>query len=244
MIHASMTPIICGTQAWADTPWGARVVCSPRTRGWSPSSPSETCTATVLPAHAGMVPPGAGTRPFARRAPRARGDGPEQENTPTATCRCSPRTRGWSHGVDHAHLSRSVLPAHAGMVPTIATGVTATSCAPRARGDGPQPACPRGTLARCSPRTRGWSFPAPSGNSSRPVLPAHAGMVPKQPKRRESTTRAPRARGDGPANPLSGTGGFWVLPAHAGMVPVRGSCPRRISRAPRARGDGPLLETI
>ena len=50
-----------------------------------------------------------------------------------------------------------LLPAHAGMVPTISVTGTLTDAAPRARGDGPAQTRARIQGVGCSPRTRGWS---------------------------------------------------------------------------------------
>src|SRR5690606_2474563 len=91
------------------------------------------------------------------------------------------------------------------------------------------------------------------------VLPAHAGMVPSNARRRQPGKGAPRARGDGPATTSARLGvdvgsprtRGWsrerakfadygaVLPAHAGMVPLAAERGARAPRAPRARGDGP-----
>ncbi len=72
--------------------------CSPRTRGWSRHVPQAAVLAQVLPAHAGMVPRPPSTKPPARCAPRARGDGPTVSSVVSDSTGCSPRTRGWSPG--------------------------------------------------------------------------------------------------------------------------------------------------
>ncbi len=84
-------------------------------------------------------------------------------------------------------------------------------------------------------------------------------MVPRNPTRPPTRTRAPRARGDGPAPAVAAataipcsprtrgwsraeggdSGADHVLPAHAGMVPAGARPPRPAAGAPRARGDGP-----
>ncbi len=132
-------------------------------------------------------------------------------------------------------------------------------CAPRARGDGPLLSRMADRIGWCSPRTRGWSQPQLRRGHPVPVLPAHAGMVPRPRPATPTRPCAPRARGDGPScsAPTADSAACsprtrgWsrpdpvdahaqaVLPAHAGMVP-RGCVrwPRR-ARAPRARGDGP-----
>ena len=172
---------------------------------------------------------------------------------------CSPRTRGWSHADPNRHRSPPLLPAHAGMVPSWSGASRAPSSAPRARGDGPHPAERSAVDLPCSPRTRGWSRPRRRADDPRPLLPAHAGMVPRPPGRRWQALSAPRARGDGPGgvgeaaarDHCSPRTRGWsqeqvgrlietqLLPAHAGMVPRAAGTAAAARTAPRARGDGP-----
>ena len=193
----------------------------------------------MLPAHAGMVPrPPAWRRP-ARRAPRARGDGPVPHLLRPIITECSPRTRGWSPAVpDRVHRG-GVLPAHAGMVPSRSQSRSWAHRAPRARGDGPVTMSRTALGISCSPRTRGWSRCGSHRAGRGSVLPAHAGMVPGRGRRRPGRPRAPRARGDGPPDERPWPRGLGVLPAHAGMVPPGTPSATGPPSAPRARGDGP-----
>ena len=213
----------------------------------------------MLPAHAGMVPGRRRRRPQARRAPRARGDGPRQRPRWRPHALCSPRTRGWSPVAQNLWLPSRVLPAHAGMVPMSIWASRASIRAPRARGDGPARYRGGRRYKKCSPRTRGWSPPLAVSLPIVRVLPAHAGMVPATKRSRLHLLSAPRARGDGPlAHPgrprplpcsprtrgwslpaLRAEVRFPVLPAHAGMVPSLRSRRAHRPSAPRARGDGP-----
>ncbi len=151
--------------------------CSPRTRGWSALRPYVDSYVRVLPAHAGMVPRGGPAASRCRRAPRARGDGPEPHHAEDSVTLCSPRTRGWSRRRPVGDLAVRVLPAHAGMVPTPPAACRPRWGAPRARGDGPSHESEAAAVRVCSPRTRGWPhhrFPRrPVGG----VLPAYAGVV-------------------------------------------------------------------
>ena len=131
--------------------------CSPRTRGWSGSCPIHGVRETVLPAHAGMVPPPPARRPWPRRAPRARGDGPRESRRSEPGRVCSPRTRGWSRPRRRLEGQARVLPAHAGMVRAHSRPTRTSGSAPRARGDGPRNLLCRRSVRKCSPRTRGWS---------------------------------------------------------------------------------------
>src|SRR5690606_8812125 len=95
---------------------------------------------------------------------------------------CSPRTRGWSPAHLLRDLVRPVLPAHAGMVPSISAVQRPGQRAPRARGDGPPARRAPGGVGSCSPRTRGWSPVQVFADLGESVLPACAGMVPDLPQ--------------------------------------------------------------
>ena len=172
--------------------------CSPRTRGWSLGDLAGHLMTSVLPAHAGMVPRTRSTRRWARRAPRARGDGPIRTPSAAPGRRCSPRTRGWSHHLADLVREGRVLPAHAGMVPPPSWRRSGRSSAPRARGDGPPRCVTASSNKACSPRTRGWSPAVRARPGAAPVLPAHAGMVPWR-LRREFTS------GERPVRPTHST---------------------------------------
>ncbi len=233
--------------------------CSPRPRGWSRHTAEEVRERQVLPAPAGMVPWARPSSGRSRSAPRARGDGPLITSRGREATQCSPRPRGWSQGVEQRRDEADVLPAPAGMVPGPAGPRPEVGSAPRARGDGPATSSTAPMLSRCSPRPRGWSRAVTPITANDVVLPAPAGMVPREEPVMAFRFRAPRARGDGPPvispmrtaswcsprprgwsrqrPPVPRPGG--VLPAPAGMVPPR--TPRGPTRegAPRARGDGP-----
>jgi len=160
-----------------------RYDCSPRTRGWSRRRLPPQPVLGLLPAHAGMVPGVPGTSTSAGAAPRARGDGPTTARTLPGVRACSPRTRGWSPCDSGDSPVRPLLPAHAGMVPNYGPLSWRYGAAPRARGDGPMLQGVQAQNVVCSPRTRGWSHHR-VGSGLRPdLLPAHAGMVPQQPRR-------------------------------------------------------------
>ncbi len=154
------------------------IICSPRTRGWSPEERFADGRQALLPAHAGMVPASSWCRPVAPAAPRARGDGPPSGLSRLDTLACSPRTRGWSHLGGPEPCPPGLLPAHAGMVPPRPPHSGPGRSAPRARGDGPREPRRRAGPPRCSPRTRGWSRVGPRPRMVFHLLPAHAGMVP------------------------------------------------------------------
>ncbi len=192
--------------------------CSPRPRGWSRVGEVRIALRPLLPAPAGMVPPGPWRVRPGCPAPRARGDGPRARAYDVHAVDCSPRPRGWSFVVRLGSTGGLLLPAPAGMVPPAARTPAGTSAAPRARGDGP--AGLRGGVEdqHCSPRPRGWSQGLGTQARSGGLLPAPAGMVPARSGSGADTPAAPRARGDGPS---------------------RCSTAPFSRPAPRARGDGP-----
>src|SRR5690606_13728890 len=113
-------------------------------------------SASIRPAHAGMVPVNRKPGIYQRHPPRARGDGP----MPSAA----------------AARSGAIRPAHAGMVPSTPTTPASPPDPPRARGDGPT--FTRYELARhlSAPRTRGWSPRTRTRLAPAAIRPAHAGM--------------------------------------------------------------------
>ena len=235
------------------------VAASPRPRGWTRRVHVRRLESRGFPAPAGMDPSHRIRTRTREWLPRARGDGPEDEQGELQTLTASPRPRGWT-AVTRAKLAPEVgFPAPAGMDPPVRCPGRRRRRLPRARGDGPGRTDARGCLLQASPRPRGWT-PRRPGRKVRVVgFPAPAGMDPAGASRETDPPRLPRARGDGPwagfrvasrfaASPrprgwtaqrrLQGdpAGGF---PAPAGMDPPH-SCRRgRELGLPRARGDGP-----
>ncbi len=173
-----MLPALAGMVPSRMTSSGRSWTCSPRSRGWSPPARPPRRRGDVLPALAGMVPTTRGSCAGPRRAPRARGDGPPIDWDKPIEPLCSPRSRGWSRDLRPRGGAGTVLPALAGMVPPSAESSTERSRAPRARGDGPQPAPSHPHDTMCSPRSRGWSQVRQVVLRGAFALPAVAGMVP------------------------------------------------------------------
>ncbi len=70
--------------------------------------------------------------------------------------RPAPRARGDDPLLKHVcDAGNKLLPAHAGMTPTMTVTTEQTPAAPRARGDDPVEVTLRKLLYSCSPRTRG-----------------------------------------------------------------------------------------
>ncbi len=165
-----------GPKVWA--PKKAGDGCSPRTRGWTLRDPGDEGPVILLPAHAGMDPGGSFRGCYSPAAPRARGDGPAWRMRPGSCRSCSPRTRGWTHELEHLWLRFPLLPAHAGMDPPPVPWSAGSSSAPRARGDGPHGPGRGASFDDCSLRTRGWTLGDEVLELHAALLPAHAGMDP------------------------------------------------------------------
>ncbi|CAN3979357.1 hypothetical protein KPATCC21470_1981 [Kitasatospora purpeofusca] len=233
--------------------------CSPRMRGWSPPPHETPIPSLLLPAHAGLVPPGRCGGPGSAPAPRACGVGPATSIPGNTGTSCSPRMRGWSHVVGGCGAGPALLPAHAGLVPPPVASRTSADAAPRACGVGPHEALCSALGIDCSPRMRGWSRHLPRRDRRRRLLPAHAELVPHFPNASCPRAAAPRACGVGPwmvfraggvgvcsprmrgwsLDGVQGRGRGGLLPAHAGLVPGWCSGPGAWGSAPRACGVGP-----
>ncbi len=200
---------------------------------------------SVVPAHAGVVPPTGRSSSAWGCGPRARGGGPAGKNLLVRGAPWSPRTRGWSLQDRASYDCDRVVPAHAGVVLCATSGTARPLCGPRARGGGPGPPPPQPSAPLWSPRTRGWSRGAGHRRVGVGVVPAHAGVVPGGCGARARLAGGPRARGGGPhsAIPIR-TRELWsprtrgwspgcphgwppaqVVPAHAGVVPRHGCAP-------------------
>ena len=133
--------------------------CSPRERGWFRDRGADRDRPEVLPARAGVVPPGRRAVPCGPRAPRASGGGSDTSSPIPGWDACSPRERGWFlRPLDHPGWCL-VLPARAGVVPRVSEDPAEVVSAPR--------------------RERGWFGRATRRRWWQPrVLPARAGVVP------------------------------------------------------------------
>ena len=151
--------------------------------------------------------------------PRARGDGPAD------TAASAMRPLGF--------------PAHAGMDRVPVGRLCGQRRLPRARGDGPTQTCDLDSLVAASPRTRGWTPGCPGWAHAAGGFPAHAGMDPPRFRLRASTTRLPRARGDGPNNVTVNISGFMASPRTRGWTPDVGRHEQPVRGFPAHAGMDP-----
>jgi hypothetical protein len=156
---------------------------SPRRRGWSQDAGRAAHPREVLPAQAGVVPAPSAATVCRRRSPRAGGGGPVGHGGGVVLVAFSPRRRGWSlaghAGPDQGH----VLPAQAGVVPSMPPTHTTWSRSPRAGGGGPGATISSEACDAFSPRRRGWSRRCRRPTRPGHVLPAQAGVVPRSSRR-------------------------------------------------------------
>ncbi len=189
--HAGLVPLCC--PAHRGSPGGPRAcgvgpsytrlhvscgVWSPRMRGWSRQVCVHRCRDGVVPAHAGLVPSNSSSSRSPCSGPRACGVGPSRGIIRANSDAWSPRMRGWSLLQRARHFRKSVVPAHAGLVPEGARGLISRKGGPRACGVGPRLTEAGFLCEEWSPRMRGWSRSCHRIRPRPGVVPAHAGLVP------------------------------------------------------------------
>ena len=240
--------------------WGWRSRDSPRSRGWTREKRQRGRRLMGFPALAGMDPATDLRGMVARGIPRARGDGPGQGPGDSHVPMDSPRSRGWTPIMMRDRAIANGFPALAGMDRRLAVHGVVLAGIPRARGDGPWSSSLSLSTEVDSPRSRGWTPPGRRDPCARSGFPALAGMDPPRRSACASTSRIPRARGDGPGLELFSVPVFsdsprsrgWTrrrgprhasppgFPALAGMDPFRRGDTAPRAGIPRARGDGPV----
>ena len=156
-----------------------------------------------------------------KRAPHARGDGPDVAGRGPARTAFSPRAWGWS-GIEGCRVgSDVVLPTRVGMVRTASDREV--------------------RRASCSPRAWGWSgMQTDAVDAPGRVLPTRVGMVRPAAYDADEQRSYPHARGDGPPGLARASVPHAGAPHARGDGPAAASAVTRRSRAPHARGDGPV----
>ena len=254
---------------------------SPHPRGWTRVRQAPGVAGDGFPAPAGMDRARGHALEHRRGIPRTRGDGPRTMRTQFARRMDSPHPRGWTlvaavpDGAD-AGIPRTrgdgpaARPAHRRRRRdsphprgwTRASGPTPAQgrWIPRTRGDGPRAGELIPLRPSDSPHPRGWTRDCRHGRRFARGFPAPAGMDPRPADHRQTRTRIPRTRGDGPAgvgrrrrgSPDSPHPRGWTrprfalprsrsgFPAPAGMDRAASRRRRVQPRIPRTRGDGPV----
>ncbi len=225
---------------------------SPRPRGWTRPQPGHPRRVPLLPAPAGMDPGWWARRAGSGAAPCSRGDDPCYAETIAERFRCSPSTRGWTPGPGPDDGHPALLPAPAGMAPARRTRPPGRHAAPCARGDDPTASSTERSRPTCSPRPRGWTRGMSEDRGAEELLPAPAGMNPRQRCHRAAHPAAPRPRGDGPARISVWTETLYgvtpaappvLLPARAGWSHELKHVGRGLVLLPACAGMVPRLPT-
>ena len=115
-------------------------------------------------------------RPWLRRVPRRRGDGPGEALQLAWHAQCSPQARGWTDFGSVNIAGQRVFPAGAGMDRVGDAHNDHGRRVPRTRGDGPLSATRDEACSPCSPQARGWTGLMPLLREADDVFPAGAGM--------------------------------------------------------------------
>ncbi|MGY3341174.1 hypothetical protein ACVW0K_007367 [Streptomyces filamentosus] len=225
---------------------------SPLAQGWTLRPVGGGLHLHLLPARAGMDPPGGVRWTRSPSASRSRGDGPSNSAFAVDITVCSPLARGWPHHQAPGGFFDMLLPARAGMDPRCPSTRWRRGPAPRSRGDGPD-------LARvvvgpngCSPLAWGWTRSRDVPGHPDVLLPARAGMDPAAGLPARRCTSAPCSRGDGPETHHWVEGNNGCSPRPRGwtgdaknqdipglLLPARGDGPLTPPREPELRACSP-----
>ena len=211
----------------------------------------------LIPAHAGKTVARLRLGLSRRAHPRSRGENRIIAHHPIPLRGSSPLTRGkrTSHSIPLA-LCR-LIPAHAGKTVAISPRRSCSRAHPRSRGENACDVALTPVSTGSSPLTRGKLWVAGAGESSKGLIPAHAGKTPTGRRARTDRPAHPRSRGenvqhhasicrDEGSSPL--TRGkqldgdpllepHGLIPAHAGKTdaPAESGCAQRAH--PRSRGE-------
>ena len=237
---------------------------SPHTRGSSRVGLDAGRCLDVVPAHAGVIRRASTSSGRASSRPRTRGGHPHTRALPKRQGWSSPHTRGSSHGYSGHPAAQVVVPAHAGVILMTVRRGTLCRRRPRTRGGHPAQGVIDAVVTKSSPHTRGSSCTVKHTTWRERVVPAHAGVIPREKQRLAAWLSRPRTRG---GHPYKGTGYSsqvsssphtrgssrlrrrssprrTVVPAHAGVILRRpGPWDCRPGR-PRTRGGHPDGEVV
>src|SRR6266568_3057286 len=186
-------PVTAADERWVETR-------SPRTWGGTAVLAHELSVIGALPTHVGMDRGARRGKLPRRSAPHARGDGPRCRYDSGVPDPRSPRTWGWTAARQRPGRDPRALPTHVGMDRRRAAPRERGSSAPHARGDGPLLRGGHDRVLERSPRTWGWTVRRHRPGPRAVALPTHVGMDRSPPPVSPASSRAPHARGDGPAD--------------------------------------------
>ncbi len=211
---------------------------SPLTRGKHPAKDKARLIRRLIPAHAGKT---RGTRvlcavPTAH--PRSRGENSLPFPFPLPSLGSSPLTRGKRPAHDVTHITKRLIPAHAGKTLGQPGSTSSRPAHPRSRGENWWFRCGRCSRGGSSPLTRGKPFNRVYSIEDARLIPAHAGKTGCRLARGTGGRAHPRSRGENKVVPgtrwyqngsspltrgkryyaATATGGERLIPAHAGKT--------------------------
>ena len=168
------SPRVCGDVSLMVSRRIQQIRFSPRMRGCFQDLIDTLGRILVLPAYAGMFPSRNPCRPTRQSSPRVCGDVSGSGLRRKTVTRFSPRMRGCFLLVSWVEFYRFVLPAYAGMFPTISCPTFQRACSPRVCGDVSRKNRPLLRSLWFSPRMRGCFLSRPRSAKVSFVLPAYA----------------------------------------------------------------------
>ncbi len=232
---------------------------SPHPRGCSPPCWPVPDPRRVVPAPAGVFPSSSSTRRPALSRPRTRGGVPRAGRVGVSERGSSPHPRGCSRAEAIRLGQGGVVPAPAGVFPVVMDQGEGPSGRPRTRGGVPHAASTTIDGLPSSPHPRGCSPGAVVLGGAEMVVPAPAGVFPRDARCSTSHGRRPRTRGGVPlrgrrrethveSSPHPRGCSPWpgpprrrphVVPAPAGVFPALAEYYGTILSRPRTRGGVP-----
>ena len=186
---------------------------SPRARGASAMAVMVVGRVRLIPACAGSMLLFSSHEAMPRAHPRVRGEHGCDGRVVKVEPGSSPRARGAFQGSLRTGRQRGLIPACAGSIGLLLSGVIHPWAHPRVRGEHSIPASSSVTVGGSSPRARGASLKDRYARWLVRLIPACAGSISSSPVWRSDHTAHPRVRGE------------HCPGGHAGAV-VRGSSPR------------------
>ena len=165
-------------------------------RGCFTSAELQTAPHHVLPAYAGMFRKPHIHLRIIGRSPRVCGDVSRRFRQNAGSQPFSPRMRGCFHSPASMAGSTLVLPAYAGMFPSLAAEMCALACSPRVCGDVSRSHQDERRPRGFSPRMRGCFHRTARGLYKKLVLPAYAGMFLSRRRHHYLLASSPRVCGD------------------------------------------------
>ena len=149
----------------------------PHTRGWSQHICYKGTTLKILPAYAGVILNITTLISIIIYTSRIRGGDPRHKGGYHGELKYFPHTRGWSLRTHMSWNHGCILPAYAGVIPSIALVIPQEKDTSRIRGGDPINLKDYTSIVLYFPHTRGWSLWNDFVEEACEILPAYAGVI-------------------------------------------------------------------